>query len=165
MKDFNTFLQEQFSNKDFAFDYYRQATYFRLADQMILLRKKLGLTQKELAEKAGTTQTVVSRVENVSVHPSLETVIKLAESLGAVVEVRLVELEGIHPAQDKKTGKGKEVQRSLPNFKLLRELVPVKENEEAMPQPVLSHKDLAWSITTRPPLHPVSEKSEIPEFA
>ncbi len=91
--DFNQFIQEEMKNQDFAREYYRQAVYFRLADELILLRKKRGLTQKELAEKAGTTQAVVSRLENVSVHASLESVVKLAEALDSVVEVRLVPIE------------------------------------------------------------------------
>jgi len=88
--DFNQFLQEQMQNDGFARQYYRDATFFRLADQFILLRKMRGLTQRELAEKAGTTQAVVSRLENVSVRPSL---VKLAEALDAVIEVHLIPLE------------------------------------------------------------------------
>jgi transcriptional regulator with XRE-family HTH domain len=91
--DFNQYLQEQFQDEAFTRQYYRQATYFRLADQMIMLRKRRGLTQKELAQKANTTQAVVSRLENVSVRPSLESIVNLAEALGAVVEVRLVPVE------------------------------------------------------------------------
>lgn len=93
MKDFNALIKEKFQDQDFLREYYHQATYFRLADQLLLLRKQRGLTQTELADKADTTQTVVSRLENVSVRPSLETVVKLAEALDAVVEVRLVPLE------------------------------------------------------------------------
>ena len=91
--DFNSFLQEQMQDDDFARQYYREATFFRLADQFILLRKQRGLTQRELAEKAGTTQAVVSRLENVSVRPSLENVVKLAEALDAVIEVHLIPIE------------------------------------------------------------------------
>jgi transcriptional regulator with XRE-family HTH domain len=46
--------------------------FFRLVNQLILLRKKHGLTPPELAVRAGTTQAVVSRLENITVHYSLD---------------------------------------------------------------------------------------------
>ena len=66
-----------------------------------MLRKKRGITQQELAEKAKTTQAVVSRLENVSVHSSLESVIRLAESLDAVVEVHLTPIEDLSTGEEK----------------------------------------------------------------
>lgn len=112
--DFNQFIQEKLRDQDFARDYYHQAAYFRLADELILLRKKRGLTQKELAEKAGTTQAVVSRLENVSVHASLESVLKLAEALDAVVEFNLVPLEEL----EKLDTQGEERLRLAPHINL-----------------------------------------------
>lgn len=101
MRDFNALLKEKFQDQDFLREYYRQATYFRLADQLLLLRKERGLTQSELAEKAGTTQTVVSRLENVGVRASLETVVRLAEALEAAVEVHLVPLEQLQATTER----------------------------------------------------------------
>ena len=76
MKNINEVLRERLADPEFAREYYRQAAYHRLADQLLTLRKQRGLTQKELAEKFGTTQAVVSRLENLTVNPSLETVLK-----------------------------------------------------------------------------------------
>ena len=100
MKDFNEFLKEKFKEEDFSREYYHQATFYRLADQFLLMRKKRGLTQKELAEKVGTTQAVISRLENVSVKPSLETIVKIAKALDAVVEVNIKPREEIQPFAD-----------------------------------------------------------------
>jgi len=96
MKDLTTLLKEKLKNGAFERQYHRNETFFRLADEILLLRKQRGLTQKELAEKTGTTQAVVSRLENASVKASLESIVKLAEALDAVVEVRLVPLEEFH---------------------------------------------------------------------
>ena len=93
MNDFDTFVKEQLTRKGVAREYYRLSPFYRLADQLVLLRKKRGLTQQELAEKASTTQAVVSRLENVSVHCALETVVRLADALDAVVEVRITPTE------------------------------------------------------------------------
>lgn len=93
MSDFNTFVKEHIARKGVAREYYHLAPFYRLADQMVLLRKKRGLSQQDLAERAQTTQAVVSRLENVSVRCSLETVVRLAEALDAVVEVHLTPME------------------------------------------------------------------------
>lgn len=93
MSDFDILVKEQLARPEVAREYYRLAPFYRLADQLILLRKKRGLTQQELAEKAHTTQAVVSRLENASVRCSLETAVRLAGALDAVVEVTLTPVE------------------------------------------------------------------------
>ena len=93
MNDFRTFVEDQLTNPEVRREYNRLAPFYRIADQLVLLRKKRSLNQQELAEKAGTTQTVVSRLENAAVKCSLETVIRLAEALDAVVEVQLKPVE------------------------------------------------------------------------
>lgn len=98
MSDFNSLVNEQLARPGVARAYHHLAPFYRLADQLILLRKKRGLSQQELAAKAQTTQAVVSRLENVSVRCSLETVVRLAEALDAVVEVRLTPLEQLRGA-------------------------------------------------------------------
>ena len=62
MSDFNKFVKEQLARKEVAQEYFRLAPFYRLADQILLLRKKRGMSQQELAAKAGTTQAVVSRL-------------------------------------------------------------------------------------------------------
>lgn len=106
MSDFDAFLQEQLERPGVAREYYRLAPFYDLANQLILLRKKRGLSQQELAEKANTTQAVISRLENVAVHCSLESVIRLAEALGAAVEVRLTPLEELNLGKPEDEEKG-----------------------------------------------------------
>jgi len=45
-------------------------------------RLRAGLTQDELARKAGTTQTTVARIERDAVEPEVTTIRKLARALG-----------------------------------------------------------------------------------
>lgn len=45
------------------------------------LRKRVGLHQSELADKVGTSQEQISRIERGLVSPSFETVIKIANEL------------------------------------------------------------------------------------
>jgi transcriptional regulator with XRE-family HTH domain len=51
-------------------------------------RFRAGLTQAELAQKAGTTQTTVARIERDAVEPEITTIRKLAGAL----DVTIVEL-------------------------------------------------------------------------
>jgi transcriptional regulator with XRE-family HTH domain len=102
MNDLKARIAEKFSDKDFEKKYHRTATLYRLAGRLLLLRKQRGLTQKELAEIIGTTQAVVSRLESVSVKPSLETVLNFAEALDAVVDIRFTPVEDTRRKSERK---------------------------------------------------------------
>ncbi len=52
-------------------------------------RQRAGLTQADLAQRVGTTQSAISRLENGRVRPSLETIERLAKACGATLELRL----------------------------------------------------------------------------
>lgn len=52
-------------------------------------RKKQGLTQKQLAARAGITQTVMSRVESGTGNPTLSLLEELASALGAQLDITL----------------------------------------------------------------------------
>jgi ribosome-binding protein aMBF1 (putative translation factor) len=53
---------------------------FSLAAAMIAARSHAGLTQKELAERMGTTQSVVARLEGGNSRPSTATLDKFAQA-------------------------------------------------------------------------------------
>jgi transcriptional regulator with XRE-family HTH domain len=48
-------------------------------------RYHAGYTQQELADKAGTTQTTVARIERDAVEPEITTIRKLAATLGVSI--------------------------------------------------------------------------------
>jgi transcriptional regulator with XRE-family HTH domain len=54
----------------------------RMVSVIVKRRKLLGLTQDELALKAGLSQAQVARIENSSVIPKLDILIKVAIALG-----------------------------------------------------------------------------------
>jgi len=60
--------------------------------QVARLRIMEGLTQKELAERVGTGQPSIARLESGRQEPSLSWLRKVACALGYDVEVRLVPL-------------------------------------------------------------------------
>jgi transcriptional regulator with XRE-family HTH domain len=51
------------------------------------LRTEAGLTQAELAERMGTTQSAISRMEGGGTRPTLETLEKLAGAVGGELVV------------------------------------------------------------------------------
>lgn len=65
----------------------------RLAMEIRALREARGLSQRELAERVGTTQSAIARLEGGNISPSLPTLDKIAEALGAELSVALVDLK------------------------------------------------------------------------
>lgn len=65
---------------------------YALLDEFLKARAAQGLTQAQVAEKIGTTQSAVARMESGSGKhsPSLATLSRYAEALGCKLEVKLV---------------------------------------------------------------------------
>jgi len=60
-----------------------------IARQVILRRGELGLTQKELAERVGTSHSVISRLESGQHRASIATLERVGEALGLRLVVTL----------------------------------------------------------------------------
>lgn len=60
-----------------------------IADLVILHRTRTGLTQEELAKRMGTSVPAISRLESGFHMPSMKTLQRLAEALGARVKIDL----------------------------------------------------------------------------
>ena len=65
---------------------------FALLDEFLKARAAQGLTQAQVAEKIGTTQSAVARMESGSGKhsPSLATLSRYADALGCKLEVKLI---------------------------------------------------------------------------
>lgn len=71
-----------------------------IAGQVYELRKKAGLTQKELADLVGTKQSNIARLESADYTSyTQKTLEKIAKALKARVEVRVVPLDYSKSAQ------------------------------------------------------------------
>lgn len=62
---------------------------FQIAKSIIKARLKRGMTQKELARRLKTKQSVISRLETVKTTPSLSFLKRVAETLGISLKVEL----------------------------------------------------------------------------
>ena len=65
------------------------ADEFALAAELISARATSGLTQAEVAQRMGTSQSVVARLESGSQLPSLRTLQRYAHAIGYRAVVRL----------------------------------------------------------------------------
>jgi transcriptional regulator with XRE-family HTH domain len=65
---------------------------YAVLDEFLKIRAAKGLTQNQIAEKIGTTQSVIARLESgKSKHsPSIATLSRYAEALDCQLEIRLV---------------------------------------------------------------------------
>lgn len=73
--------------------------HFKLAAELILLRRKRRLTQRQLSAKSGIQQAEISRIEGGRANPTLETISVLARSLGG--ELKLAAATGRRKAAPK----------------------------------------------------------------
>ncbi len=90
MSTFENYLKEQLKDDEFRKEYYKAKFFSEIGVQIVKLRLKLHLSQAELAKKAGTTQAVVSRIENGSVSVTVGTIQKLAEAMDSVVNIEFL---------------------------------------------------------------------------
>ena len=68
-------------------DEQKQQTRDRIGLRIMTLRKWSGLTQEQLADKAGLQRTHVVRIEAGKYAVTLETIQAIAESLGMTVDI------------------------------------------------------------------------------
>ena len=77
-------------------EYDRLDEEFTLLDEFLKARAAAGVSQAEVAERMGTTQSAIARLE--SGHgkhsPSLATLQKYAQALGCRLDLRLVKEKG-----------------------------------------------------------------------
>ena len=60
-----------------------------IADQVAERRQELGLSQRELAELVGTTQSAVARLERGGRPPRIDTLLRIADALECDLLVEL----------------------------------------------------------------------------
>jgi DNA-binding XRE family transcriptional regulator len=72
--------------------YEKAGRAIRIASEIRALREKKGLSQRQLAELVGTTQSAIARLEAGNVSPSLPTLDKIAAALGAEVSLTIVDM-------------------------------------------------------------------------
>ena len=82
-------------NPEFRKEHEATRMEFEIAKAIIGARIKRGLTQKQLAEKLNTRQSVISRLENMNTTPSLSFLKRLAKALDISLQVNFTDKKSV----------------------------------------------------------------------
>ena len=81
--------KELLSDPEVKKEYDKLQPRYALISQLIEARIKKGLSQKELAEKIGTKQSAIARLESGDVNPSFEFLQKVVTAMGRTLNVQI----------------------------------------------------------------------------
>ncbi|MGE4420306.1 MAG: helix-turn-helix domain-containing protein [Sulfurimonas sp.] len=89
MDDFKIHLDESLQNSTFKFEYEQKELRYKIIDILVGIRVQYKLTQAELAQKLGTTQAVISRIENGSVNIGIDFLQKIANTFNKKIDIKV----------------------------------------------------------------------------
>lgn len=75
-------LENEMRNKDFKANFNQIKKEYELIEQIVMMRKKLNITQAELATKTKVSQQAISRLENEKHIPNMDTLLRIVDGLG-----------------------------------------------------------------------------------
>lgn len=70
-------------------EYEALAPQFEIAGELLKARQRAGLSQAQLAERMGTSQSTIARLESGQTLPSTTTLLRYAKATGSKFRVRL----------------------------------------------------------------------------
>ncbi|WP_207216279.1 helix-turn-helix transcriptional regulator [Candidatus Finniella inopinata] len=88
-QDFDVLKKKWLEDQNFKETYDALELDYKVVLELIKARSRAGLTQEALANKMGTTQSVIARLESGKTLPSLKTLHKYAEATGSHVQVHI----------------------------------------------------------------------------
>lgn len=89
MKNLKSFERELLADAATRAEYEALADEYAIARELIAARARAGMTQVEVAERMGTTQSVVARLESGRRLPSMRTVERFAQAVGGHLVLRI----------------------------------------------------------------------------
>jgi ribosome-binding protein aMBF1 (putative translation factor) len=89
--DFRVWEKQMLKNPKFKEEYDKLQPEFAIIGAVIEARIKNDMTQKQLAEKMGTTQSAISRLEKGNISPTVSFLQKLAEATDSRLDIRFLQ--------------------------------------------------------------------------
>ncbi len=86
---FEEMKADMLKDEEFKAEYEKLKPRYEAIAQIIRARKEQNMTQAELAKRVGTQKSNISRLESGTYNPSLDFLVKVAESLGKTLSVQL----------------------------------------------------------------------------
>jgi ribosome-binding protein aMBF1 (putative translation factor) len=89
MDDFRKHLKESLKDEEFKAAYDNKELRYKIVDILVSIRIQYKLSQAELAKKLGTTQAVISRIENGSVNIGIDFLQKVANTFNKKLDIKV----------------------------------------------------------------------------
>jgi len=89
MKNLKTLKREMLADAATRTEYEAQTDEFAIAHELIAARTSAGLSQSEVAQRMGTTQSVVARLESGKRPPSMRSIERFAQAVGGHLVLRI----------------------------------------------------------------------------
>jgi len=86
---FKEIADEWLKDPEVKAEYDRLGPEFEIDTELIQARLRSGFSQVELAERMGTSQSAIARLESGQTLPSTKTLLRFAEATQSKVELRL----------------------------------------------------------------------------
>ena len=86
---FEEMKSEMIKDEEFRTEYEKLKPRYEAVEQIIKARKEQNITQSELAKRVGTQKSNISILESGNYNPSLDFLVKVAESLGKSLSVQI----------------------------------------------------------------------------
>ena len=89
MTDWKDLRKELLQDPEVKKEYDALELEFSIIEQILRKRLEKGLSQKQLAEKIGTKQSAISRLEGGNSNPSVAFLEKISKALGSKLQISL----------------------------------------------------------------------------
>ena len=86
---FEEMKADMLKDEEFKAEYEKLKPRYEAIAQIIRARKEQNMTQAELAKRVGTQKSNISRLESGNYNPSLDFLVKVAETHGKTLSVQL----------------------------------------------------------------------------
>jgi ribosome-binding protein aMBF1 (putative translation factor) len=87
---FDDYLKEQLKDPEFKKEWDKGEVAYQVTREIIKARIESKASQRQLAKTAKTTQAVISRIENMSVSPTIGLLQKVAGAMGKKLQIKFV---------------------------------------------------------------------------
>ena len=87
---FDDYLKEQLKDPEFKKEWDKGDVTYQITREIIKARIASKASQRELAKTARTTQAVISRLENMTVSPTVKMLQRIAAAFGKKLQIKFV---------------------------------------------------------------------------
>ncbi len=86
---FEEYFENSLKDPEFKLLWEKSEIEYQLSRQIIKKRLQKKMSQQDLAKKAGTTQAIISQIENSSLNPSLDLLKRISSGLGSKLNIQI----------------------------------------------------------------------------